>query len=111
MLDDWIGAAGFGPQTFAVPESDLVLADDASTRIPSGATGSGAPSVSDACQVPTNVRGKIAVIDRGICTFVSKLENAERGGALGALVLDNAPGHSSPSPSGSGSTASIPLMT
>ena len=110
-LDDWIGAAGFGPQTFALPQADLVLADDASTRLPSGATGSGAPSVSDACQVPTNVRGKIAVIDRGICTFVSKLENAERGGALGALVLDNAPGHSSPAPGGSGSTASIPLLT
>jgi mannosidase alpha-like ER degradation enhancer 1 len=35
--------------------------------------------------------GNIAVIDRGICTFMSKLLNAKEAGARGVIVLGNSP--------------------
>ena len=45
-----------------------------------------------ACSAITNtesVAGKIALIDRGICTFVSKLEAAETAGAVAVVLIDD----------------------
>jgi hypothetical protein len=39
-----------------------------------------------------NVSGKIAVVDRGTCTFVVKVKNCQLAGAIGVIVADNAPG-------------------
>ena len=36
--------------------------------------------------------GKIAMIDRGVCTFVSKVRRAELAGALTVIVVNNIPG-------------------
>ncbi len=47
------------------------------------------------------VNGKIALVDRGVCTFVVKVKNAQNAGAIGVLVADNAAG--SP-PAGLGGT-------
>lgn len=38
------------------------------------------------------VKGNIALVDRGTCTFVVKAKNVQDAGAIGMVVADNAPG-------------------
>lgn len=38
------------------------------------------------------VRGNIAMVDRGTCAFVIKAANVQAAGAIGMIVVDNAPG-------------------
>lgn len=38
------------------------------------------------------VRGNVALVDRGVCTFVEKAKNVQNAGAIGMVVADNAPG-------------------
>jgi minor extracellular serine protease Vpr len=38
------------------------------------------------------VAGKIAVVDRGVCSFTTKVRNAENAGAIGVLVVNNVAG-------------------
>ena len=74
------GRSDFGPQSFDVT-ADLVLADD------------GTGTSTDACEpLVNNVSGRIVLIDRGICTFVLKTQNAEAAGALGVVIANNIPG-------------------
>jgi hypothetical protein len=40
----------------------------------------------------TSAAGKIALIDRGVCTFVAKVKKAQDQGALMVIVANNAPG-------------------
>jgi minor extracellular serine protease Vpr len=42
--------------------------------------------------ISTDVVGKIALIDRGVCTFTTKVRNAENAGAIGVLVVNNVAG-------------------
>ena len=76
------GAAAFGPQVTATGiTSDVVQALD-STDAPG-------PSTTDACTPITNaaaVTGKIALVDRGGCSFVIKVKNAQNAGAIGVVV-------------------------
>ena len=47
----------------------------------------------EGCTAITNdVAGQIAVIDRGTCTFSTKVRNAEAAGAVGVLVVNNSAG-------------------
>ena len=49
----------------------------------------------EACAAPANagaLAGKIALIDRGTCSFTVKVKNAENAGAIGVIVADNVPG-------------------
>ncbi len=77
------GIAEFGPQGFDFT-GDLVLALDEAN--PTG------PTTTDGCTPFTNaaaVAGRIAVVDRGVCLFVVKVQNAQAAGAVGALILNN----------------------
>ena len=42
------------------------------------------------------VNGKIALIDRGTCTFPEKVKNAQNAGAIGVIIADNAAGSPPP---------------
>lgn len=76
-LDVSAAAAAFGPATFDL-SMQAVLANDAT-----------APT-SDGCQaLTTNVAGKIAVLDRGTCTFKVKALNAQNAGAVGVLLINS----------------------
>jgi minor extracellular serine protease Vpr len=56
-------------------------------------TGSSPSQPATACAGPlTGFAGKIAVIDRGVCSFSTKIRNAQSGGAVGAVVVNNQPG-------------------
>lgn len=75
--------AGFGPPVPTAPlTADLVLAVDGSGN-------------NQGCNTFTNaaaMAGKIAVVDRGGCTFVTKVANAEAAGAIAVVVVNNQAG-------------------
>lgn len=55
----------------------------------------GTPDLTDACTAPTNgaaLSGKIALIRRGSCTFVSKVKFAQDAGAVGVIMMNNVGG-------------------
>jgi hypothetical protein len=63
---------------------------------PTGVTGGivlvndGAGATSDACEAIANdVSGRIALVDRGTCTFVIKVKNAQTAGAVAVIVANN----------------------
>lgn len=76
--------AGFGPSVPTTPlTADFVLVDDN--------TGDN----EDACEAIVNaadLNGKIAVIRRGSCTFVLKVEAAEAAGAVAVIMVNNVAG-------------------
>jgi large repetitive protein len=91
------GTAPFGPQTFNI-SGQLVLADD------------GADPRSDGCSAIGNVQGKIALIDRGTCTFSEKAEAAQAGGAIGVIIANNTFGGAI-TLSGTSTTVTIPVAS
>lgn len=71
--------ASFGP-TAGVFSGELVLAND----------GSAEPTLAcNALVNPPDYNGKIVLIDRGTCTFVSKVLNAQAEGAIAVVVAQN----------------------
>jgi hypothetical protein len=46
-------------------------------------------SGTDGCTAVGGVSGKIAIVDRGTCDFVTKVANAQSGGATGVIVANN----------------------
>jgi hypothetical protein len=72
----------------------------------------------DGCSSLTNgaaISGRIALIDRGTCTFVTKVKNAQNAGAVGVIIANNVPPDSNnPSGvitmSGSDTTITIPSV-
>lgn len=83
-----VGTASFGPPlTFPGVTGEIVLALDPASPI--------GPSINDACTPLTNaaqVAGKIALVERGTCTFTIKVKNAENAGAIAVIVAENVPG-------------------
>ncbi|MFT5778245.1 MAG: extracellular elastinolytic metalloproteinase [Crocinitomicaceae bacterium] len=73
--------AGFGPGVPATPiTADLVIYEDA------------VPDTYDACEdpaVPGLLSGKIAVIMRGSCPFVDKIQRAQDDGAVAVIMVNN----------------------
>jgi hypothetical protein len=55
-------------------------------------------------------KGKIAVLDRGTCTFVVKVRNLQDAGAIGAIVVDNVAGAPPPGLGGSDPRIVIPAV-
>lgn len=98
------GVADFGPQSFTLTGAlQLVNDNDASNM----------GSTLDACQATgwtSNVMGKIAVIDRGTCTFAEKVLNAQNNGAIGAIILNTSFGGAIPL-SGTGPMVTIPSLS
>ena len=56
------------------------------------------------------VNGKIALVDRGICTFPEKVKNAQNAGAIGVIVADNVAGSPPPGLGGVDPTITIPSV-
>ena len=84
--DKFAQSASFGPPlTLTGITNDVVAALD-----PADAAG---PSTLDGCSALTNaaaVSGKIAIVNRGTCTFVQKVLNAQAAGAVGVIIANNA---------------------
>ncbi len=79
-----IGTAAFGPSvTTTGVTGDVVLVDD------------GTGTITDACEPIINggqIAGRIALIDRGICTFVFKAAAAQAEGAIAVIIANNVAG-------------------
>jgi len=74
------GTAAFGnPLTAAGITGDVALVND------------GVGATTDACEpIPAgSLAGKVALLDRGTCTFVVKVKNAQDAGAIAVLAADN----------------------
>jgi PA domain-containing protein/flagellar hook capping protein FlgD len=91
-------ASGFGPAlTSGGVTGQAVVAND------------GTGTTSDACEaIVGSMAGQIAVIDRGTCTFVVKVKNAQNAGAIGAIIVNNTAGPLAPG--GSDPTITIPSV-
>ena len=104
---DPIGVAQFGAPLSTTPVTGtLVAATDASN-----ASGT---STLDACTTLTNpgaVSGKIALIDRGTCSFTLKVKNAQIAGAIGVVIADNVSEAPSPDMPGVDGTIVIPSVS
>ncbi|MFY9826490.1 MAG: S8 family serine peptidase [Thermoanaerobaculia bacterium] len=88
------GSMAFGPAPSG-QTADMVIAVDATTPAACG------PDPNDACCALTNaaaVSGKICVANRGTCSFKTKTLNCQNAGAIGVVIVNNAPG--SPPPGG-----------
>lgn len=93
-----INPASFGPRTEAVPVAGRIVA-------PNDAADADGPSTTDGCstyQNPAEVAGRVALVDRGGCFFVTKALRAQEAGALAVLVANHEP--CGPSPMGGQST-------
>ncbi|HEY0157379.1 MAG TPA: PA domain-containing protein [Thermoanaerobaculia bacterium] len=106
-----IGTAVFGPSpSAAVLSGEIAKALDAAND--------DGPSTTDGCTAFTNadaVAGKLALVDRGECTFVVKARNAQAAGAIGVIVVDNRRDTCQPpsmgSSSGDGGDITIPAIS
>lgn len=81
------GTAQFGPPIGQAITGTLVAGLD-----PSDSAGS---STTDGCSPLTNtaqVVGRIAIIDRGSCSFVIKVKNAQNAGAIAVVIQNNTTG-------------------
>jgi hypothetical protein len=95
-----VGSAAFGPPLGAPVSGQVVLAVD-----------SGGASTSDACEpIVNDLAGKVALVDRGTCTFVVKVKNAQNAGAIAVLVADNAAGDPPAGLGGADPTIVIPSV-
>ena len=98
--DYQVGQASFGPplnQTGIT--ADIVLAND------------GVGVTTNGCEPIVNVvAGKIVIIDRGGCTFVTKVKNAQNAGAIGVIVADSVAGCPPAGLGGTDPTISIPSV-
>ena len=89
----------FGTPASSIITADFILANDtASTNPIEGCVTFGADAT-----------GRIAIIRRGNCTFVEKVKNAQDAGALGVIVVNNAPGEPI-NMAGSDPTITIPAV-
>jgi hypothetical protein len=97
-----VGTATFGPPLgYPGVTGDVVLADD----------GVAATDINDGCEpIMNNVNGKIALINRGTCTFVVKATNAQNAGAIAVIIADNAAGCPPAGLGGTDPTITIPAI-
>ncbi len=96
-----VADAGFGPAVSSTPVTgQVVLAVD------------GTAPTSDGCEALLNaaaLAGNIAMVDRGTCTFVSKVQAMQDAGAIGVIVVNNVAGAAS-TMGGSSGTITIPAI-
>lgn len=103
-----VGTANFGP---AIPDAGL-NGEIACMEDPIDLAG-GDASYFNGCLPATNadeLAGKIALIDRGGCSFVQKVGNAQAAGAIGAIVVNNR-GNSTLALGGTDDTITIPAVS
>lgn len=96
------GAASFGPTPSPANFSGTVVL---------GTDGVGATN--DGCEPLTNggaIAGNVALLDRGACTFTTKVKNAQNAGATAVVIADNAAGSPPPGLGGTDPTITIPSV-
>lgn len=102
-----IGLADFGPKlNEAGVSGTLVAALDLADAA--------GPTTFDACSTltnPSSIAGKMALVDRGSCTFVSKSLNAQAAGAIAVVIADDVEETPPPGMAGDDPTITIPVVS
>jgi hypothetical protein len=97
-----VGTASFGPALTADGVTgSVVLAVDAVSPY------------NDACTALTNaaaMAGRIAIVDRGVCNFTTKVKACQDAGAIAVIVADNAVGAPPAGLGGTDATITIPAV-
>ena len=105
-----IRVASFSPTIADILVGNIVeIVDDSNTD-----NDSGGGSFTDACSTIVNtdeVNGKIALIDRGDCTFVLKATNAQAAGAIAVIIIDNEESSNPPGLGGESKGIQIPVIS
>lgn len=70
--------ANFGPELTVEIEGPIVAAEDISTT-----------PITACDEITKNLNGSIALIDRGECYFMTKVQNAQAAGAIAVIVCDS----------------------
>ena len=73
----------------------------------------GAAPTGDACSALTNggaIAGKIALVDRGTCSFFTKAQACQNAGAIGMIMVNNVAGNA-PDIGGAGPGITIPIAS
>ena len=100
-----VGLAQFGPPLGSPGVTgSVVLANDGS--LPPNSSSNGCEAFTNAAAI----NGNIALVDRGTCTFVTKVKNAQNAGAIGVIVADSLPGCPPLGMSGVDPTITIPAV-
>jgi hypothetical protein len=99
-----VGAASFGPQLGAVSVTGQLM------PVVDQPNGTGLACNPLSATNALAVRGRIALVDRGTCTFVVKVKNAQNAGAIGVVVADNAAGSPPSGLGGADPTITIPAV-
>ncbi len=101
-----IGSASFGPPVGEdVVSGPLVQATDAADAA--------GPLTTDACSALSNaaaIAGRVALVDRGTCTFVEKALRVQAAGAIAMVVVHNEPTNAPPGMSGTDPSIGIPCV-
>jgi hypothetical protein len=97
------GVASIGPAASPANFSGaVVLGSD-------GVAAAGGGTTTDGCEsITADVAGKIALVDRGLCTFAVKAKNAQNAGAIGVIIA-NSLNRGAFAPGGSDATVTIPV--
>jgi PA domain len=99
-----VGTASFGPPLTAGGLSGEVM------PVVDQPTGIGLACTPLSAVNTLAVNGKIALIDRGTCTFPEKVKNAQNAGAIGVIIVDNVAGSPPPGLGGTDPTIVIPSV-
>jgi hypothetical protein len=99
-----IGVAPFGPPLTASGLSGEVM------PVVDQANGTGLACLPLNAVNAMAVNGKIALIDRGTCTFPEKVKTAQNAGAIGVIIADNVAGSPPPDLGGADPTITIPSV-
>jgi hypothetical protein len=99
-----VGTATFGPPLTASGLSGEVM------PVVDQANGTGLACTALNALNAMAVNGKIALIDRGVCTFPEKVKNAQNAGAIGVIIADNVAGSPPPGLGGTDPTIVIPTV-
>ena len=98
-----IGIASYNPASAFNITANVVLAQD------------GVGTSTDGCSAFTNasaIAGKIALVDRGTCSFYIKTQFAQAAGAVGTIIANNTTGTTPPAMSGTPTTTiTIPTIS
>ncbi len=97
--------------TFGAPLTNAGLTGNVVLLTDNNGGGVGSTNPNDGCDPITNaaaLAGNIALIDRGVCTFVVKCKAAQDAGAVGVIIVNNAAGL--PGMGGADPTITIPCI-
>jgi hypothetical protein len=98
------GTASFGaaPSVTNLDGAIAIATDDVAAA--------GGGTVTDGCEpIASNVQGKVALIDRGLCGFAVKVKNAQNAGAT-AVIIANTLGRTAAGMGGTDPTITIPAV-